>query len=54
MKKLTNIIGSTGLMLFFLGAAAMDSPSLYIPVAMCFAGLIIALVAMNMDKKIDP
>ena len=54
MKKSTKIIGSAGLILFFLGAAAMDSPSLYIPVAMCLTGLFIALVAEQMDRKIDP
>ena len=54
VKKLTQVIGSFGLILFFLGAAAMDSPSLYIPVAMCLTGLFIALVAEKMDRKIDP
>ena len=54
VKKLTKIIGSVGLMLFFLGAAGMDSPSLYIPVVMCLTGLFIALVAEQMDRKIDP
>lgn len=54
MKKSTKIIGSAGLMLFFLGAAGMDSPSLYIPVSMCFVGLFIALIASKMDRKIDP
>ncbi|MBQ7925920.1 MAG: hypothetical protein IJ335_06450 [Lachnospiraceae bacterium] len=51
------LIGGTGLMMFFIGASAMDSDPVLVPAVMTIVGLALMAVSareVEKDKKIDP
>lgn len=50
MELLQKIICCIGLMMFIIGASAMDSASLVIPVALCLIGALLALATYHAYK----
>ena len=51
MSKITTVIEGTGLLILWVGMAAMDSENVVIPISMMLVGLALMFSGASMEEK---